>query len=210
MFHIGVDARKGENEEVKKVQVSDWRNEVDDQRDHQHDVDAKHVICFNAASASGDVCLDPNVEEVKDVESARDNKGDGWMGHDLNEGREKEERDHGAERHDFRSCDLDDGREHGDKDQNIMVLLQSYCDENRIGLCQKGPVVLREMIDLVGQFSAAYGIDHTGGGGVSRYALSYVLARAYCACGSSTRLLTSSQDRLACRLLKRISPGLSP
>ena len=97
------------------------------------------------------------------------------MGRDMKVKGEKERRDRDTERHDLGSCGLVGGRERDDKDRNAVVLLQSYCDGDRIGPCQKVPVMLRKLIAPVGPFSAAYGIDHTGGGGVSRYALSYVL-----------------------------------
>ena len=80
-----------------------------------------------------------------------------------------------------------DGRERDDKDRNVVVLLQSYCDEDRIGSCQKVPVMLRKSKELVGPFSAAYGIDHTGGGGVSNDALSCCDVLLERPCGSSAR-----------------------
>ena len=139
------------------------------------------------------MCLDPN----KEKEGARDNKGDGCMGRDVNEKCEKEARDHDTERHGLGSCDLGDERERGDKElsnlhyrhvtRKIQVQNKHMETFTSIGTQLKGPVLPRSMIDLVGPFSAAYGIYHTGGGGVSKYALSYVLARAYCACGSSVR-----------------------
>ena len=54
--------------------------------------------------------------------------------------------------------------------------------------------MLREMIALVGPFSAAYGIDHTGGGGVSNDALSYGDVLLERPCGSSVKPTSRTVD----------------